>query len=572
MTTQRADGSDATHAAPPAFGTGRWLAPLGLVAATALLLLPFLAKPLHVDDPMYVWAAQHIRSHPFDPYGFEVNWYGTMEPMARVMKNPPLVSYYLAAASLVLGESETALHAALLLPAIGVLLGVYRLARELGAQPLLASLTTLATPVFLVSASTVMSDVTMLCSYVFAIALWVQGLRQQRTLPLVAASVLVATATLTKYFGLSLLPLLVAYALVRAPGQWRRWLPPLLVPLAILAGYQLWTQALYGEGLLIEVAAYASSARGVAGTPVWLRVMNATSFLGGGALTVALVFLAGADRRDLVRAGGALVVVLGLAWALDPYRHHPIRTPDGIALGFWLQLALFVTAGLVILGAAGREVMRRGRDPAALLLVLWLVGTLVFAAVFNWTVNARATLAAAPAGALLVARHAERFRGGRRGALAGALAIGIVLSLACVNADATHAQAARNAALSIESLYGKRPGTIWFLGHWGFQHYMEQLGARPVDGAAPRMQPGDLLVQPRVNSSSFRYASGGEGLPVVLNLAVERMPWLAAMEFAVHAGFYSDLMGPLPFGFGAVPPDFYQVMEIRGRLEPLVNR
>src|SRR5687768_6294550 len=74
--------------------------------ACLLLLVPFLSKPLHIDDPMYVWAAEHILAQPFDPYGFGVNWGSTLEPMPDAMKNPPLVCYYLAGAMMIFGRSE----------------------------------------------------------------------------------------------------------------------------------------------------------------------------------------------------------------------------------------------------------------------------------------------------------------------------------------------------------------------------------------------------------------------------------------------------------------------------------
>ncbi len=59
--------------------------------------MPFVTKPLHIDDPMYVWAAERILRQPLDPYGFDVSWGYDVRPMSAVMKNPPLVSYYLAA-------------------------------------------------------------------------------------------------------------------------------------------------------------------------------------------------------------------------------------------------------------------------------------------------------------------------------------------------------------------------------------------------------------------------------------------------------------------------------------------
>ncbi|MEA2708443.1 MAG: hypothetical protein QOF78_1044, partial [Phycisphaerales bacterium] len=163
-------------------GLGKLAANPRLIVTLAclLLLLPFLSKPLHIDDPMYVWAAESIRAQPLNPYGFAVNWSSTLAPMADEMKNPPLVCYYLAGAITLLGNSEQALHLAMLLPAIGLILGTYQLAKELGGRPMLAAVATLATPVFLLSATTIMCDVAMVCAYVWAVYFWVRGIKSDR--------------------------------------------------------------------------------------------------------------------------------------------------------------------------------------------------------------------------------------------------------------------------------------------------------------------------------------------------------------------------------------------------------
>ena len=96
-----------------------------------------------------------------------MNWKSTVTPMADEMKNPPLACYYLAAAMAVLGRGEAALHLAMLLPAIGVVLGTYQLARELGAaaaDATLAAAAVLLSPAFLICGTSVMCDVAMLCA------------------------------------------------------------------------------------------------------------------------------------------------------------------------------------------------------------------------------------------------------------------------------------------------------------------------------------------------------------------------------------------------------------------------
>ncbi|HEX9286350.1 MAG TPA: hypothetical protein VF999_03675, partial [Thermoanaerobaculia bacterium] len=54
---------------------GRSREALLLAVLTALFLLPFVGKAFHVDDTLFLKAARQIREHPFDFYGFSVNWY-----------------------------------------------------------------------------------------------------------------------------------------------------------------------------------------------------------------------------------------------------------------------------------------------------------------------------------------------------------------------------------------------------------------------------------------------------------------------------------------------------------------
>lgn len=62
------------------------------------MLVPYVNKAFHIDDPLFIWPAKHIRTEPLDFYNFNVNWNGTMMPMWTRSQNPPLTSYYLALA------------------------------------------------------------------------------------------------------------------------------------------------------------------------------------------------------------------------------------------------------------------------------------------------------------------------------------------------------------------------------------------------------------------------------------------------------------------------------------------
>ena len=150
-----------------------------LTAATLACLLPFLGKAFHIDDPLFVWAAQHIQSHPIDFYGFNVDWGYQKSPMTIAMLNPPLACYYLAAVGTVLGWSEQALHFGFLLPALALVLGTYWVAGRFCSHPLAAALGTIATPVFLLSSTSLMCDTMMAAFWVWAVFFWMEGLEPE---------------------------------------------------------------------------------------------------------------------------------------------------------------------------------------------------------------------------------------------------------------------------------------------------------------------------------------------------------------------------------------------------------
>ena len=113
------------------------------------------------------------------------------------------------------------------------------------------------------------------------------------------ASVLVAVSALTKYFGMSLLPLLLVYGLLRERrlGTWALWLG---VPVVALGGYQWLTHAMYGRGLLLDAAAYATRVGGAAPTSTLERALDRPD-LHGRLLPLGALLRA----TDLVALGGA---------------------------------------------------------------------------------------------------------------------------------------------------------------------------------------------------------------------------------------------------------------------------
>ena len=529
------------------------------VVVTMVCLVPFVGKAFHIDDPLFIWSAKQIQINPADFYGFSVNWVGWEMPMAEVTKNPPLACYYVALVGLLLGWSEVALHTAFLVPAVAAALGMYYLAKQFCSRPVLAALAAVLTPVFLVSSTNIMCDIMMLSLWVWAVALWVRGIKADKQLSLLFAAVLIAICALTKYFGISLLGLLFVYSLMqkRKLGLWVLFL---LIPVAVLAGYQWVTYGLYGRGLLLDAASYATEHRWEENVVLFSKGLMGLTFTGGCIIT-GLFYIPLLWSRRFVTAGIFLMIlfVLALTFA-EEIGEFSVQDADGVKWGFFVQLGLMTAAGVSILGLGGADFWEH-RDADSLLLLLWIFGTFIFASFINWAVNARSILPMVPAAGILLVRRIDRRS--KAGRWAGSwrvvwpLVPAAVVALLVCWADYAWANTSRSAATAIHKRFENRRGNVWFQGHWGFQYYMQTNGYQAFDFKRPKVMSGDVVIVPSNNSFTENPPEKLVRPGGVFRFA----PWrcLAMMKGSLGAGFYADGWGPLPFVVGPVKPEVYYI-------------
>ncbi len=553
------------------FSHGRWRSVhsyLLLTAATILCLVPFSERAFNVDDTLFVWAAKNIAHHPLNPYGFQLIWETTHTRMADVTENPPLASFYAAMLGSVFGWSERILHLGFLIPTIALVLGTYRLAQKFTKVPLFAAFATLLTPGLLVSASTVMCDTMMVAIWVWAAVFWIEGFEISNRFLLMASSALMALSALAKYFGISLILLVLAYSIVRKrrPGPWMWYL---LIPVAVLFVYQLWTAKLYGHGLLLGAAEYAVNKRSQEDEFFAVKLLLGISYMGGCALTGLLTAPSLGPRKTMLGGMvlGGLASVSLLLGSIDMVGHASETFTRVARSQHWLliatQLALCIGGGFFVLSLAGFDCLRE-RSAESLFLALWVAGTLFFAAFLNWTMNARSVLPLVPAVGILVARQFDRVRASAGRSLvpkvALALVVSGVVSIWMTAADAELANSARTAATRIFEKSRGHGGTVWFGGHWGFQYYMESLGGRAVDWEHPDMAPGDYYVVPHnnvwVKTVDRKYVESVDTVEVPLH------SWASTISWELGAGFYDYFWGPLPYAIGPAPAERYTVVQL----------
>ena len=533
-----------------------------LLAVVVLLLCGiYLGKAYNIDDPLTVWTAQRVAEHPADFYGFDVNWYGALEPMFRIDLNPPGAAYYLAPFGILFNWHESAAHIAIAFSAAALILGVYFLARRMNGHPLTAAVFALVCPGVFVSMGTVMTDMPMTALWVWAIVLWMAGLENERPVINAAAGVLIGLAVLVKYFALSLVPLLFVYTLFSVRKRRIVWL---LIPVAILGLFELYTRHLYGTGHIQIIAGLAEQYHSATTVNYGRKFLTGLTFIGAGAAPALFLAPWLWRRRKIFWIGAAAAALVTVI--LKQSGWQPGETQISFGWGFWIQYGIWLLAGVHIVVLAAVELWTR-RDRDAILFSLWLGGTFFYFVFIYHLVNIRVILPALPVAALLCARRLnsvwteirqknECFV--RAAVVRSALAVSLALSLCVAWADISLANSARTAAEKIAP--EKRSGRVWFSGHWGFQYYMEARGAKPIDVKHQDFKLGDTVVTPLNATNVFlprpRVASTDQSF----ELPVCR--WLTTMRAERGAGFHADLWGPLPFVFGAVPDERYQMLVI----------
>ncbi|MCB9743728.1 MAG: hypothetical protein H6740_14105 [Alphaproteobacteria bacterium] len=411
-----------------------------LAASLSLgLVLPFLGKPVHIDDANFLTLARGAALDPWRPHAIEINWQGVTQPAFEVLSNPPGIAWWLAP----LHEAPVwALHLAML-PWLGLALwGAHRLGRALAGDGLGAMLLLGTAPIAALAAQSLTPDLPLYACTLAGLGGFVGA--RERAWPW---ALLAGCALLFRYSGLCLLPL-VLYA-----GWQRRRLAqalPVLAPLALLALHDL--QA-YGQLHLSAMAGFQS----VSNTPRELarKGIAALAMLGGVGLLPALSL----RGPGWIGAGvGAALGGLG-AWISG---QDPAQAAATVA---------FTAAGGAALG------LTRLERPEDRLLAAWTWGGLLFLLTLRFTA-ARYWLPFL-AGPALMALRAQP--GPRR--LALAVILNALVALGVGVDDDAMARAWRDAAREVAA--AGPPGV--FAGHWGWQWTLEQAGWRPLEeGEAPQ--------------------------------------------------------------------------------------
>jgi len=547
-------------------------AALAIVALALLAWLPFINQAFTIDDTNFLALAAHARPRPLDLYDFSINWRGEEERAFDILANPPLVPWYLALVSTIARGREWVFHLSFWPFLVLTLAGAYRLGRRfaLTQDPSWTMLWTAVAPGLVVAAHTVMPDLPLLACYVLGLALTIDAFDQDRPAFAVGGGLLAGCSAVCRYSGMTVIPLLLLYALLNRVRP-RTAAPGILAASMPIAAWTLASYKLYGSVHWMAMASFEGQGGFNPGELIHTTVYQISSLTLAIVLAPLLVLLFDRElRRSVAGYAAAVVIAVAIGLKLEPWL--PLRMTATAAV----LLAVGIAGGSVTAVLIARTILRAqqarvwsargGPEADDLFLSCWVLGILTFNLFLRFGAVRYILPALVPAVLLFQRAHRSSTRS-RRGwwlATTVSLALAVLLSIS----DGQFAGLYRTYAATLPAAAQQR----WFTGHWGFQYYMEGTGARALSSASP-IRPGDEIV---TSTNPWPQAVPREvRLEQVARTEIAGLPGLRTLTYGGDGFFYADWVARgdpivfLPYGISGEPLEVltrWKVVSINSQL------
>ena len=400
------------------------------------LSLPFLGKPVHIDDANFLAMAQHAAQDPWRTHSFTINWQGTSETAFQVLSNPPGVAWWLAPVSHL---SVFWIHMWMLPWLILAMWGAARLGRAIHASESASILLLCGAPISVIATQALTPDLPLLALSLSGMGGLLTTTKEKRWF----FALILGTASLFRYSGLALIPLVLLLSKTRQ--EQIKLLICGAIPIGLLMVHD-WLA--YGQIHLVAMTAFQSVSN--TSSELAYKAVSSVAALGGAAALPILCW----HRKKYSFVGLFIGAGIGYLAAISTGQ------VDLAMLG----TILFTAAGGCALSGA-----IHAKDSTDRFLLAWLgIGglfllTLRFSASRYWIPFFAPVV-------LLALRNAPRHLVRIACALTLALSAGIAID------DMDLAVTQQRVAARASKM---TPGH--FAGHWGFQHHLEKQGWSPVE-------------------------------------------------------------------------------------------
>jgi len=539
-------------------------------------------KPVHTDDPFFLYWARTISPVSGDQPMKYFNWLRYEEPMAaETQHTPPGWALVLAGARHAVGERVRVLHWLEWPFAVMFLVGVFLLARVLGAPAWASMLVCGTSPVFVMPTASLLGDIPALGLGLLGLSIWTAspalawrivgalllGLAGQMKMSILVLYPLLAIKP-GGGFGLSRRDWILAALSLLLAGSYPD-VPPHNPDKAFIAGNLAWIfQTTWNPGLLFMKLSYLASACGALMLP---------------AVSFGLPVIFRSDLRKVSERVRVMVLalcaipLLSLAgfWKGQSGYSHFSQIDSGVVvrldtvpptlntLWFYLVIALFL--------AWGRNALFSARTRQTDWLKIWLLSAVAGFLGATWFPAMRHILPVLPALVMLYLIDLRRFCGTRiyRIGIILALAGNLLLGLSLSRNDALFARFCMDAADrgGKEAKFRNLP--LVTTASWGLRYYTERQGGRILESSTELLPRGAVMLIPTLTDRRVLPAGLRRRSRVIwkmscpppqkwpLLLPVQPIPPVITLS-AWHGGYVW-----FPFAFTRAPTESVTALEIR---------
>ncbi|MBE0429577.1 MAG: glycosyltransferase family 39 protein [Thermoleophilia bacterium] len=522
-----------------------------------IITLPFLGQPLHVDDAIFWDFAKNSLENPAQLHLSDYYLKGEDVSIFRDT-HPPVSWLYLSLIMLAAGEKEMVLHAGFIVFPLIAGISMFFLARRFTRNALLATILFLSTPLVMVMSHTLMGDLPMLAFWLAATAAYIYGVDKKDLSLLLLSGLLATLAIFTGYQALALLVLLPGYALLKQGFSWRFYLP-LLFPLAAFGLFTQYNLSAYGElPRFTHVQGLSVQHDDVLG-----RFLGTLLRTGGISIFPVLLALLFSLRRKLylilpvVLAGSAAIAFFGYG--------------DNLPASSSLLFTVFLTGAVMAVAAVVSElaaqsahaIKRQAPDTDFVFLGLWMLVYMGLIIILLPHSSAKYILPILAPLILIFMRELE-LGFSIPSTLKTVSVITIIVTafsaLVLSVADYKLAQVYKDYSLELRERHSPE-GTVWFVGEWGFRHYMESEGYRYLTSASSAPREGDIIVKPGLMDWPLS-ESVNQRMELIERTEVRRSLPVQNMDFQANAGFYGNHWGLLPYVITSHPVETFEVFHV----------
>jgi hypothetical protein len=539
---------------------------IGTFAVVLLATVPFLSKPLHIDDAADLQYVQQVLRSPLDPYGFEVDWDEGPRP-AFQNYHPPLKYYYHALVLALFPFSEITLHLSYVPFVALTAWAVQRLAARFGCPPLLVLVTWMLGPGYL-PGQNAMLDVPVMALGLAATALFIEAVDGNRLPRLLAAGTILGAALLTKYSAIIYAPVWMLYLAVH--GRFRHW-TCFLAPSVMFIAWCLGSSWRYGS--MHPLILFQGMP--VQGTvpDIGQKLLTGVVYLGG-ALALAPVLLGVSGRRGRNVVLLAAVALVILAFLATPTRRVVGGSPYLTSTNFaWWCFLAWGGLGVALLGIeslrefgtreAALDAVRSRSSADRFLVAAWFLIAFGMGSLMSPFLAMRRIVEASLPACMLLLSPAGQANALRRTVTRIAVTLHCTMGVLVAAADYEFAACYARFASDMGDVVQRKQSRVYCHGYWGWSHYTRAAGLQHIVLGRERLPDASVLVIPE---EVAKPATLPDGIRSAARKKHEesirgRIP-IRVMNHWAGAGYYGAAWGPLPYGWSTMPVEVFSFYEI----------